>query len=120
MAKNIVKPEILKALINDLIDRGFVSNNSEFAARINIPRSSISDIFSGRTQLNLDKLISISHQFNILFTIKNGALDYQIIDESEKIDPLFQESINYLKHFAQEHPEKTTKFIKSLTDLLQE
>ena len=120
MTKIIVKPEFLKYLINELIDRGFVLNYSDFAERIKIPRSAISDIISGRLRLSLDKIISISKHFNVKFSIINGVLDYHIIDENEKIDPLFQESINYLKHFAQNYPEKTTKFVKSLTDLLKE
>lgn len=115
-----VKPEFLKTLILQLINRGFIKNNSELASKIDIPRSSLSDILSGRISINLDKIIKISECFNVEFKVKNGILDYNFIDDSEKLDPLFQNSINYLKHLAHDQPEKTTKFLKSLTDLLKD
>jgi len=119
MLKYKVNPDFFKALINDLIDRGCIKNKSDLASRISVPRSTISDIFSGRNQVSLDKLINISIKFNVLFTINNGSIDYKFIDENENLDPIFQESINYLIKIYKNQPEKITQFTKSLINLLK-
>jgi transcriptional regulator with XRE-family HTH domain len=120
MTKTMNKAKFFKALIKDLIDRDFIKNNSDLASKLGIPRSSLSDILSGRISISIDKIIKISECFNVEFKVKNGVLDYNFIDDSEKLDPLFQNSINFLKHLAHDQPEKTTKFVKSLTDLLKD
>ena len=114
------KAEFFKSLINELSERGLVKNNSDLAAKLGISRSSISDLIYGRSTLTLERVIKITELFNVQFIFLNGTIDFVFLEDSEKLDPLFQNSINYLKHLAQTKPEKTTQFVKSLTDLLKE
>ena len=107
MIKIMNKAEFFKSLINELSNRGLVKNNSDLAAKLGISRSSISDLISGRSTLTLERMIKITA--SVVFP-----------EDSEKLDPLFQNSINYLKHLAHTKPDKTTQFLKSLTDLLKE
>jgi len=112
--------EFIKSLINELSYRGLIKNKSDLADKLGISKSYISDLLSGRLTLTIDKMNKITELFNVKLIVFNGTTDFVFTENSEKLDPLFQESINYLKHFAHENPEKTTKFVKSLTDFLKE
>ena len=114
------KAEFFKSLINELSNRGLVKNYSDLAAKLETSRSSISDLISGRSTLSLERMIKISELFNVQFVVLNGTIDFVFPDDSQKVDPLFQDSINYLKRLAHTKPGKTTQFVKSLTDLLKE
>ena len=120
MIKSMNKAEFFRSLINELSDKGLVKNRSDLADKLGISRSSISDLISGRSNLSLDRMIKITELFNVQFIFLNGTINFVFPDDSEKVDPLFQDSINYLKHLAHTKPDKTTQFVKSLKDLLKD
>ncbi len=120
MIKFMNNTEFIKSLINELSDRGLVKNKSDLAAKLGISKSYISDLLSGRLTLTLDRMIKITELFNVKLIVFNGTTDFVFTEDSEKLDPLFQDSINYLKHLAHTKPDKTTQFVTSLKDLLKD